>query len=117
MSNYEKSSTLVVGPLSVVYVLEDGYWLAQCLEYDIVAQAKTMKDLPEAFALVFASHVSIRLAHQQDPFEGVPPAPAKYWDLHREGMPLKGRAVRVPIATSGDMPSAHIPFQDARVSA
>jgi len=100
------------GSLSVVFLKEDEHWIAQCLEYDIVGQSRSLKNLPEAFALAFASHIAVRMEAKQDLFEGVPPAPDKYWALFEQGIRLDEKDVRVPIPSLNTPP----PFLDARVA-
>jgi hypothetical protein len=66
-------------------VFQDGDWLcAQCLEYDLVAQAKTLSGLSRALQHVILSHVAIRLRHDRQPFRDLPKAPEKYWTMFRQ---------------------------------
>ena len=66
-------------------VFQDGEWLcAQCLEYDLVAQAKTLQQLSRALQRLIVGHVAVRLHHKQQPFRDLPRAPEKYWTMFRQ---------------------------------
>lgn len=66
-------------------VFQEGEWLcAQCLEYDLVAQAKSLPKLCRALQRLVIGHVAVRLQHGQRPFRDLPRAPAKYWTMFRE---------------------------------
>jgi len=63
-------------------VFQEGDWLcAQCLEYDLVAQAKSLPRLYEALRRLIIGHIAVRARHRQQPFLGLPRAPQKYWDM------------------------------------
>lgn len=65
-------------------IFQEGEWLcAQCLEYDLVAQAKTLPKLCRALQQLVLGHVAVRLRHGQQPFRDVPRAPDKYWTMFR----------------------------------
>jgi len=60
---------------------EDG-WIAQCLDYDMVAQAKPFADLLPELQRLVVSHVAASLELGREPFAGFNRAPQKYWDLY-----------------------------------
>ena len=65
-------------------VFQEGEWLcAQCLEYDLVAQAKSLRQLSRALKRLIVGHVAVRLRHRQQPFRDLPRAPEKYWAMFR----------------------------------
>jgi hypothetical protein len=65
-------------------VFQEGEWLcAQCLEYNLVAQAKNLKQLSRALQRLIVAHVAVRLRHKQPPFRDLPRAPEKYWAMFR----------------------------------
>ena len=65
-------------------VFQEGEWLcAQCLEYDLVAQAKSLRQLSKALQRLIVGHVAVRLRHKQQPFRDLPRAPEKYWAMFR----------------------------------
>jgi hypothetical protein len=66
-------------------VFQEGEWLcAQCLEYDLVAQAKSLRQLSRALQRLIVGHVAVRLRHEQQPFRDLPRAPEKYWAMFRQ---------------------------------
>ena len=65
-------------------IFQEGDWLcAQCLEYDLVAQAKDLPQLFKALERLIVGHIAVRLRHGQQPFRDLRRAPAKYWTLFR----------------------------------
>lgn len=73
----------IPSPLSIsAIVFQEGeWWSAQCLEYDIAAQARTLSDLRYELERVLSSHVLISLENGQRPFDGLKPAPQKFWGM------------------------------------
>lgn len=66
-------------------IFQEGEWLcAQCLEYDLVAQAKSLRQLSRALQRLIVGHVAVRLRHNQQPFRDLPRAPEKYWAMFRQ---------------------------------
>ena len=69
--------------LRVVVFQEDGYWVAQCIEYDIGAQGKTFRDMTMHFALTAALDLDESVNRHGELFAGIDPAPAyfeKMWE-------------------------------------
>lgn len=77
--------------LSVLLVREGDTWVAQCLQYDIAAQGKTIADAKAAFAHTFAGQVCVDLHHSVKPMSGFQPAPKEYWDRFLSGERLVDR--------------------------
>jgi hypothetical protein len=67
--------------ISAILFQEGEWWSAQCLEYDIAVQARTISDLRYELERVLCSHVLISLENEQRPFDGLKPAPQMYWDM------------------------------------
>ena len=65
-------------------VFQEGEWLcAQCLEYDLMVQARNLKQLSRALQKIILGHIAIRRRHNQQPFRDLPRAPEKYWAMYR----------------------------------
>jgi hypothetical protein len=79
---------------------EDEWWVAQCLEYDIAAQAKTLNDVQYEIQRVLVGRMFVASQFKIEPFEDVPPAPAWYKEL------LNGpiRAVKMELTPIKDIP-------------
>jgi hypothetical protein len=71
-------------------VFQEGDWVsARCLEYDLATQARTLPRLYESLRRLILGHIAVRLHQNQRPFEGLKPAPSKYWNMfERSKIPL-----------------------------
>lgn len=67
-----------------VVVFQDGdKWVAQCLEYDIGAQADDTDTLQTLFEVVLKAEFAESMARHGEPFAGIPKAPERFermWD-------------------------------------
>jgi hypothetical protein len=78
------ANNLAAFRISAVLFQEGGWWSAQCLEYDIAAQAKTLPALRYELQRVLISHIIVSEELGCKPFEGLDSAPQKYWDMFEE---------------------------------
>ena len=69
--------------LSVLFIESRSGWTAQCLEHDIAAQADSLNALFDEIERVLVAQVALDEAQGRRPFEGIEPAPAKFWDAFR----------------------------------
>ena len=66
-----------------VVLFREGVWLvAQCLDVDIAAQAKTEKDVLYQLSRLLFGRIVACAERGMDPFETLPPAPKRYWDMY-----------------------------------
>jgi hypothetical protein len=93
--------------LSVVFIKDQcATWVAQCLEFDIAAQGKTIKDAQRAFERTFLGQVMLDLHHKRQPLEGIgemaagPCGTTRLADLGR-GPGRMTRALRVNLSQDG----------------
>lgn len=71
-----------------VVVFEDrGWWVAQCLEYDLCTSSKNLKDLPRQIASQLRLQVALDQKNGRQPFAELPRAPQKFWDLYQQATP------------------------------
>lgn len=98
--------------LSVLLFRGSEMWVAQCLDYDIAAQGKTITEAKEAFALTFAGQVFVDLHHGVAPLAGFAQAPREYWDRFKTGERL---ADRQPIFIPNDT-NVRASAEDLRVA-
>ena len=85
-SESEMEHSFFVSILFIKEFFEDqSGWVAQCLEYDIAAQGKTIKEAKIAFERTFVGQVVTDIFHQKKPLEGIPKAPSEYWVEFRRG--------------------------------
>ena len=82
-------------------VLQEGDWLsAQCLEYDIATQARTFEDLAYELQRLIAGHIATSKKLHKRPFEGLPKAPPRFWDMFersRIALPTQSLAFKPPL--------------------
>ena len=82
-----------------VLLINDGVaWVVQCLQFDIAAQGKTIKEAQRAFEYVFSVEVAY-LSKQGKTLDDLPQAPTWYWDTYREGFEVNvptEPSIRVP---------------------
>ena len=69
--------------IRAVVFQEDGWWCAQCLEYDIATQAPTISELKNEIERVLTIHVELALERGQEPFALLPKAPDRYFQMYR----------------------------------
>ncbi len=60
---------------------EQGMWVAQCLEYDLVSCAETLEELPGELLRQLRAVEAIDRAAGPPPFSAFKPAPAEHWAL------------------------------------
>ena len=77
----------------VVLYEESGWWVAQCLEYDIRVQAKTMPQVQENIAIALEATWQDSKDRHGKPFAHVNPAPEEFERM------WKGRTASVPPRT------------------
>lgn len=76
-----------INTLRVVIFEDRGWWVAQCLEYDLCTSSKNLKDLPRQIASQLRLQVALDRRGGRRPFEGLPQAPEKYWALYKQATP------------------------------
>lgn len=67
--------------LRVVIFRDGDLWAAQCLEYDIGAQAHDLKDLQTRFVLTVKAEVQESVNRHGEPFKGIDPAPQHFHEM------------------------------------
>ena len=82
--------------LDILVTKEADWWVAQCLQYDLAAQAKTLADLRYAFERALVAHVVVSLEKKVEPFDSLPSAPRKYWDAWERALPVETERVAPP---------------------
>lgn len=70
-------------------------WVAQCLEYDIATQAKSLKDLYYEIERILIGHMVVSAELGVKPFDNIPAAPQEFWDRY-EGSKLRVEGDRLP---------------------
>ena len=68
-------------PIRVLLSKEGEYWVAQCLEYDIGAQARDLGELRKRLLIAIRAERDESLRRHRKPFAGIGPAPQHFHDL------------------------------------
>lgn len=98
-----------------VVIFQDGDWLcAQCLEYDLATQARTLDGLRRDLERIVAGHVAASLKNGLVPFQALRPAPKKFWKMfERSRIPLPSERFRFKLRR----PGVKLPAPEIRVAA
>ena len=69
--------------IRVIVFKDEGLWVAQCLEYDIGAQADDLDALSDRLLVTLKAEINESVERHGEPFAGIPPAPKRFhlmWD-------------------------------------
>lgn len=77
--------------ISVLLRYEGEGWAAQCLEFDIAAQGKTLADAKAALEKAFVGQVVADLSNGVEPLSTVGKAPIEYWQQFERAEKLADR--------------------------
>lgn len=69
---------------NVLFLEQQKMWTAQCLEFDIAAQAKSMEAAMEAFNLAFAAEILLASELGLELRDIAEPAPTYYHDRYKD---------------------------------
>jgi hypothetical protein len=78
---------------------EAGWWVAQCLEYDIAIQARTQPALLSELERTLTGHLVVSAETGRKPFESLRSAPRRYWEMYERAEPVEAD---VPPLQQGD---------------
>jgi hypothetical protein len=81
----------MLGQLRAVLLEEGEAWSAQCLDYDIAAQAQTLLDLHDELARVLVTHIAASIELGREPFSSIKPAPERFWELYEHGLYMESK--------------------------
>jgi len=95
------SDQMTAFSISAVIFQEGEWWIAQCLEHDISAQAESPSELHYELERVLFAHLCASAQEGRQPFEGLGPAPKKYWRMWEKSK-LTVEAEELPF--SADIP-------------
>lgn len=100
--------------VSVLLLREGENWVAQCLQYDIAAQGKSIPEVKNAFARTFCGQIMVDLHHGVDPLASFREAPAEYWERFKHAERL---ADRQPLPVRQALFPIHAEVDDLRIAA
>jgi hypothetical protein len=73
----------------VIILKEANNWVAQCLEYDIAAQSKTVDGVRIAFEKTVVGQACVDMSANKNPLADIAPAPDFYHEMFKKGESLK----------------------------
>lgn len=109
------SETTGTYSISVLLIQEGDWWSAQCLEYDIATQAKSLPELDYELQRVLLAHIMASVSLGKQPFEGLDPAPAEYWEMYRASK-YGLNTDRMPFRAEDVPPAYIVPKPDFRIA-
>lgn len=84
--------------LRVVVFKDDDLWVAQCLEYDIGAQANDLDTLTDRLDAVVQAEFNESVDRGGAPFEGIEPAPERFhtmWEHRSRSVAVNSKRKQV----------------------
>jgi hypothetical protein len=96
--------------IRAVMFKEGEWWIGQCLEHDIAAQAKTPKDLLYELHRTLIAHIVISKKEGIEPFVNMKLAPPRFWEMFNEGIPVESQKLKfeLPENTPKLEPELHL---------
>lgn len=85
--------------LKVLVLQENGFYVAQCLNFDIAAQGKNFEELEKNFADTVMSHIVLALEFDEEPFECLKPTPEFYKNIYKKAQPIQ-KSLKFPKPTT-----------------
>jgi hypothetical protein len=68
--------------IHAVVFREGEWWVAQCLEHDLVGLAGSLEELPGELRRQLRAQIEISLEAGVEPFAELPAAPARFWKMY-----------------------------------
>jgi len=73
-----------------VVVFEDaGWWVAQCLERNLVTASQDPRDLPKQLETVLRGQIEADQEAGAEPFSALPQAPRRFWQMFQSAKPWR----------------------------
>jgi hypothetical protein len=77
------------GPLRVIVFQDGEIFAAVCLEHYVTTQGRTLEHLRQRIARLVRGYMAMSAETGEPPFNGIEPAPAKYFVMYEKGVPLE----------------------------
>ena len=88
-------------------------WVAQCVEYDIAAFAKSLPDLPRALKRALAANLCVNADLKRTGLESIPAAPERFRLMFKTAK----INIRPTEESAADfVPASHVQVRDLRVA-
>jgi len=94
--------------LHVLAMKQGPYWVAQCLQYDLVVQCRCILDLESKLEELLIGHILASERMRIEPFTTLDAAPVLYWDRYEDGLGLRSKEtldirVELPRGSGGEV--------------
>ena len=89
------------------------WWVAQCLEYDIATQARTLDALLYELDRILVAHFLVAEEEGLEPFADIPQAPQRFWQMYKRALRTVRPVQKLPIAGDGPGPQVEVAFAEA----
>lgn len=104
--------------LCVLFLREGETWIAQCLQYDIAAQGRTLSEALTAFGQTVSGQICVDLHHKVEPLSGFAQAPREYWARFEKSNRLAdSQPIYIPETSMPPAYMIHAMAADMRVGA
>ena len=80
--------------IRAVVFQESGRWTAQCLEYDLCTSARDRQELTRKLVSQLRLQIILDLAKGNKPFQDLPRAPQRFWEMYASSTPQETVRVR-----------------------
>src|SRR5262245_26183641 len=68
--------------IRAVVFQDSGWWIAQCLEYDLCTSAKSREELTRKLVAQLRLQIVLDLTRGKKPFQDLPRAPQRFWEMY-----------------------------------
>jgi len=97
--------------LRVLFVRDGDLWAAQCIDYDIAAQGRSITEAKTAFEQTIIGQILFDIKRGKQPLTDLRPAPESYREKFEAAEPL---ADKKPIEMPKGVPPAYVVNQIAK---
>jgi len=82
--------------LRAVIFFDRGWWVAQCLDYDVCVSARSREKLPRKLLRRLQSRAVFDISHGLSPFQDVSKAPEMFWAMYAAASRFEVQELREP---------------------
>lgn len=82
--------------LRAVILQDRGWWVAQCLDYDICVSARSREKLPRKLLRRLQSRAAFDASRGLKPFQDVSKAPERFWEMYAAASHFEVEELREP---------------------
>lgn len=99
--------------LKILLFTEGSTWIAQCLQFDITAQADSHPKALERLEVLFWAQHYLDVQAGRAPFSAALKAPKRYWEMFKQGTKMTVHLNLPPIPTDNAIQEADVKLATA----